>query len=514
MSGAMPEPAVCIEPLDEHNRKLVANVHPPDWVNPEPRGRYNLVVIGAGTAGLVTAAGARRAGRAGRAGRAPPDGRRLPERRLRAVEGRDPRRRARGTTAREAQRRFGGPRRERRPATSAPPWSACGGSARASAPIDGRRASATSASTSSSARAASRRRTRSRSAAARCASAAPSSPPARAPAARRSRASPRRLPHQRDVFALTELPRAAGGHRRGPDRLRAGPGVRAASAREVTLLDAGRRTSCRARTPTPPRSSSAALRATASGSLLGATVEARRGAAASGELLHVERRRAAPSEIAVDEILVAAGRAPNVEGLGLEAAGVRTTSAASTVDDRLRTTQPAHLRRRRRLLRVPVHPRRRRHGAHRGAERAVLRPRGKASRLVDAVVHLHRRPRWRTSGLTSRRGGARASACETITVPLARRGPRHARRRGGGFLGCISQEGTDRILGATLVAAHAGDMIGEITLAITAGVGLGKIGSTIHPYPTQAEAFRKAADAWRRTSSRRARSGRSGRSSG
>src|SRR5437016_2992997 len=45
-------------PRDEHNGRLVANVHPPDWVNPEPATRYNLVVIGAGTAGLVTAAGA------------------------------------------------------------------------------------------------------------------------------------------------------------------------------------------------------------------------------------------------------------------------------------------------------------------------------------------------------------------------------------------------------------------------------------------------------------------------
>ena len=45
-------------PADEHNQKLVAHVHPTDWVNPEPPGRYNIVVIGAGTAGLVTAAGA------------------------------------------------------------------------------------------------------------------------------------------------------------------------------------------------------------------------------------------------------------------------------------------------------------------------------------------------------------------------------------------------------------------------------------------------------------------------
>ena len=47
-----------LRPYDEFNRKLEANVHPPDWINPKPSGRYNLVVVGAGTAGLVTAAGA------------------------------------------------------------------------------------------------------------------------------------------------------------------------------------------------------------------------------------------------------------------------------------------------------------------------------------------------------------------------------------------------------------------------------------------------------------------------
>ena len=47
-------PAITVEPMDEHNRLLVSRVHPPDWVNPEPRPKYNLVVIGAGTAGLVT----------------------------------------------------------------------------------------------------------------------------------------------------------------------------------------------------------------------------------------------------------------------------------------------------------------------------------------------------------------------------------------------------------------------------------------------------------------------------
>jgi pyruvate/2-oxoglutarate dehydrogenase complex dihydrolipoamide dehydrogenase (E3) component len=59
-----------------------------------------------------------------------------------------------------------------------------------------------------------------------------------------------------------------------------------------------------------------------------------------------------------------------------------------------------------------------------------------------------------------------------------------------------SKEGT--ILGATLVAEHAGDMIGELCLAITHGIGLAKIASVIHPYPTQGEVVKKAADTWRR----------------
>ena len=59
--------------------------------------------------------------------------------------------------------------------------------------------------------------------------------------------------------------------------------------------------------------------------------------------------------------------------------------------------------------------------------------------------------------------------------------------------------GRDKILGATIVARHAGDMISQITLAMVNNIGLGKIASTIHPYPTQAEAIRKAGDAYNRT---------------
>jgi len=61
------------------------------------------------------------------------------------------------------------------------------------------------------------------------------------------------------------------------------------------------------------------------------------------------------------------------------------------------------------------------------------------------------------------------------------------------------KKGTDRIVGASIVARHAGEMIGEITLAMTAGIGLGRISGVIHPYPTQAEAIKQAADAYYRS---------------
>ena len=68
-----------------------------------------------------------------------------------------------------------------------------------------------------------------------------------------------------------------------------------------------------------------------------------------------------------------------------------------------------------------------------------------------------------------------------------------------GFLKVHVKKGTDEILGATLVSKHAGETISEQTLAMTAKVGLGTISNTIHPYPTESEVIKKAADAYNRT---------------
>ena len=68
-----------------------------------------------------------------------------------------------------------------------------------------------------------------------------------------------------------------------------------------------------------------------------------------------------------------------------------------------------------------------------------------------------------------------------------------------GFVKVLTRKGSDEILGAAIVASHAGDMISEITLAMEKGIGLGGLASVIHPYPTRAEAIRQAGDSYMRT---------------
>src|SRR4029077_12000002 len=72
-----------------------------------------------------------------------------------------------------------------------------------------------------------------------------------------------------------------------------------------------------------------------------------------------------------------------------------------------------------------------------------------------------------------------------------------------GFVKISVKSGTDRILGATVVARHAGEMINDITFAITSGLGLRALATVIHPYPTQARALKMAADAYCRAHSPR-----------
>ncbi|MGH7894307.1 MAG: FAD-dependent oxidoreductase, partial [Candidatus Binatia bacterium] len=102
-------------------------------------------------------------------------------------------------------------------------------------------------------------------------------------------------------------------------------------------------------------------------------------------------------------------------------------------------------------------------------------------------------------GLYEKDAAAKGLAVETITVPLHDVDRAVLEGEDEGFFRVHLKKGTDQILGATLVATHAGDMISEISVAMAGKVGLGTMASVVHPYPTQAEVIKKAADAWNRT---------------
>ena len=89
--------------------------------------------------------------------------------------------------------------------------------------------------------------------------------------------------------------------------------------------------------------------------------------------------------------------------------------------------------------------------------------------------------------------------CHTIKIDFADLDRALADGETEGFLKILHKRGSDEILGATIVASHAGEMISEITTAMIGKVGLSKLSSVIHPYPTQAAAIKQAADAYRRT---------------
>ena len=102
-------------------------------------------------------------------------------------------------------------------------------------------------------------------------------------------------------------------------------------------------------------------------------------------------------------------------------------------------------------------------------------------------------------GMYERDAQEKGMEVTTLTVPLSDVDRAVLDGETEGFARVHLKKGSDTILGATIVARHAGEMIGEFSLAITNGLGLSAIGRTIHPYPTQAEAIRKLADAWNRT---------------
>lgn len=208
------------------------------------------------------------------------------------------------------------------------------------------------------------------------------------------------------------------------------------------------------------------------------------------------------SAVSVDRILAGVGRLPNVEGMDLEAAGVVYDPVHGIqVDDFLRTSSTRIYAAGDACLEHKFT-----HSADVAARIAVANAlfRGR-QRLSGLVIPwcTYTDPEVAHVGLYVRQAHEQGLPVKTFTIPMHDVTRAIADSEEVGFAKIHVKEGTDRILGATIVARHAGEMINEITLAMVAGIGLRTLACVIHAYPTQAEAIKKAADACSRTLSKR-----------
>jgi pyruvate/2-oxoglutarate dehydrogenase complex dihydrolipoamide dehydrogenase (E3) component len=209
-------------------------------------------------------------------------------------------------------------------------------------------------------------------------------------------------------------------------------------------------------------------------------------------------QRGGPQEFVADTILVAIGRTPVVDQLDLEAAGVafdaregvkvndrlqtsnRKIFAAGDICSRFKFTHAADA-----LARIAL-------------QNALFLRRQRASALTIPWC-TYTDPEIARVGLSEAEAREHGIAVQTFEQKLE--GVDRAVLDGEteDFARVLVRAGTDRIVGATIVARHAGDMIAEATLATTAGLGLKALSATIHPYPTQAEVLKKLGDAYNRT---------------
>ena len=484
---------VRVLPLDEHNQALVHNVHPSDWVNPAPADRYNLVVIGGGTAGLVMAVGAAGLGakvalverelmggdclNVGcvpskaliRAARAWADIRDAGEygvevplgssvnfpavmermRRLRAgISKHDSvwRLRDLGVDVFLGEGRFSGPD---------------------TVEVAGKTLHFKKVVIATGARAA-----------------APPIPGV---------ADAGYLTNE-TVFSLTALPPRLAVIGAGP----LGCELSQAFARfgsAVTLFGTGPHILSREDGDAAERVQRALVR---DGVRLSLGCAITRVEARGGEkIVHLERGGRSET-VAADEILVGVGRSPNVEGLNLEAVGVEHDPRKGiAVNDRLQTTNPRiyaagdvcseykfthHSDFQARIV----------------IQNALFFGRAKASALTIPWC-TYTDPEIAHVGLYEREAQAKGIPIRTFVQEFAEVDRAILDGEPEGFVKVHVREGTDRILGATIVARHAGEMLPELTMAITQGIGLGRIARIIHTYPTQAEAIRKLGDQYNRT---------------
>jgi pyruvate/2-oxoglutarate dehydrogenase complex dihydrolipoamide dehydrogenase (E3) component len=219
-----------------------------------------------------------------------------------------------------------------------------------------------------------------------------------------------------------------------------------------------------------------------------------------GKVLYYSRNHKTES-VTVDEILIGVGRSPNVEGLNLELVGVEYDRQGVKVNDYLQTTNPKIYAAGDICLNWKFT-----HAAD-AAARIVIKNtlfspfglgRSKLSSLVMPWV-TYTDPEIAHVGMYEHEAQEKGIEISTIKIAMSSVDRAIADGEEEGFVKIHYKKGSDRILGATIVAPHAGEMISEITTAMVNKIGLNGLSSVIHPYPTQAEGIKKAADAYRRT---------------
>jgi pyruvate/2-oxoglutarate dehydrogenase complex dihydrolipoamide dehydrogenase (E3) component len=486
---------VQVLPDDDANRRLVAHVHPPDWVNPTPDGPYNLVVIGAGTAGLITSLVAASLGakvalverhlmggdclNVGcvpskaviRASRIVAEARRSAAFGLGVPEGTLPDFGAAMRRMREIRARISHEDSARRYSEDFGIHVHLG-NARFTASdrveVDGRELRFKKAVIATGARA--------------------------AEPAVEGLAAAGFLTNE-TVFSLTERPRRLAVIGSGPIGCELAQAFRRLGS-EVVLFEKMGQILTREDREAAEIVQAAFVREGIR-LLLGCELRKveRRGAE---KLIHVSFAEGKDDVVAVDEILVGAGRQPNVEDLGLEKVGVGFDPRLGVeVDDRLRTSNPRIFAAGDVCMEWKFT-----HAADAAAkivvQNALFFGRKKLSSLVMPWC-TYTEPEIAHVGRYAHDLQREGVAYDAYRVPMEKVNRAVTDGEDEGFVKVLCAKGSDRILGATIVASHAGDMISEITTAMVGGLGLGTFTNVIHPYPTQAEAIKAVAGQYTRT---------------
>jgi pyruvate/2-oxoglutarate dehydrogenase complex dihydrolipoamide dehydrogenase (E3) component len=217
----------------------------------------------------------------------------------------------------------------------------------------------------------------------------------------------------------------------------------------------------------------------------------------STKVLHLQNGEQ-EDHIVVDEVLVAVGRVPNVDNMGLEMAGVDYDRRAGVkVDEYLRTTNPDIYAAGDVCLKFKFT-----HMAD-AAARAVIRNalfRGR-KKLGAAVIPwcTFTDPEVAHAGMYEEDAARAGIEFESFVRNFADVDRSILEGEEEGFVKILVKKGTDRIIGATVVSPFAGEHISELAVAMEGGVGLSKLSEIIHPYPTRSEAIKQVADLYNRT---------------